>query len=217
MNGVIKDWGCDCVFFFNYKRINAGICNPIVDVHIDALFGKERADKLREILPGKTPDQREILILEELAQAIKAMGGKYVLPFKFKNASGKRTSHSLVFVTKHFKGYEIMKDIMAKESSTQDQGVPSFTYSPADASTPLLFSLARPQEALIEDLAEEYAGETTTLAEIYPEHSVDTPYIRKNYREALLKLEADGRITTNPSNRRRGTFAEHVQITFPET
>lgn len=111
VNGVIKDWGCDCVFFFNYQRINAGICNPIVDVHIDALFGKERADKLREILPGKTPHQREIAILEELAQAIKAMGGKYVLPFKFKNASGRRTSHSLIFVTKHFKGYEIMKDI----------------------------------------------------------------------------------------------------------
>lgn len=217
MNGVIKDWGCDCVFFFNYQRINAGICNSIVDVHIDALFGKERADKLREILPGKTPHQREIAILEELAQAIKAMGGKYVLPFKFKNASGRRTSHSLIFVTKHFKGYEIMKDIMAKESSTQDQGVPSFTYSPADASTPLLFSLTRPQEALIEDLAEDYAGDTTTLAQIYPEHSVDTPYIRRNYREALLKLEADGRITTNPSNRRRGTLAEHVQITFPET
>jgi three-Cys-motif partner protein len=25
INGVIKDWGCDCVFFFNYARINAGI------------------------------------------------------------------------------------------------------------------------------------------------------------------------------------------------
>lgn len=25
VHGVIKDWGCDCVFFFNYGRINAGI------------------------------------------------------------------------------------------------------------------------------------------------------------------------------------------------
>jgi three-Cys-motif partner protein len=25
VKGVIKDWGCDCVFFFNYNRINAGI------------------------------------------------------------------------------------------------------------------------------------------------------------------------------------------------
>lgn len=27
IKGVIKDWGCDCVFFFNYNRINAGIGN----------------------------------------------------------------------------------------------------------------------------------------------------------------------------------------------
>lgn len=217
VNGVIKDWGCDCVFFFNYSRINAGICNPIVDHHIDALFGEERANRLREVLPGKTPDQREILILEELAQAIKEMGGQFVLPFKFKNASGKRTSHSLIFVSKHFKGYEIMKDIMAKESSVKDQGVPSFTYSPADASTPLLFSLNRPQEELIDDLAEYYAGETITLAEIYPEHSVDTPYIKRNYKDALLTLEQEGRIITNPSKRRSGTFADNVEITFLET
>jgi hypothetical protein len=45
-----------------------------------------------------------------------------------------------------------MKDIMAKESSVTDQGVPSFTYSPADASTPLLFSLARPFDGLAEDV-----------------------------------------------------------------
>jgi hypothetical protein len=32
----------------------------------------------------------------------------------------------LIFVSKHFKGYEIMKIIMAKESSTEDQGVASF-------------------------------------------------------------------------------------------
>ena len=27
IKGVIKDWGCDCVFFFNYSRINAGVSN----------------------------------------------------------------------------------------------------------------------------------------------------------------------------------------------
>jgi three-Cys-motif partner protein len=30
IKGVIKDWGCDCVFFFNYNRINAGIGNEFV-------------------------------------------------------------------------------------------------------------------------------------------------------------------------------------------
>src|ERR1019366_8574219 len=176
VNGVIKDWGCDCVFFFNYNRINSGISNPAVEPHINALFGQDRADKLRQQLRCKSPEEREALVLEELAQAIKEMGGKFVLPFKFKTASGTRTSHSLIFVSKHFKGYEIMKDIMANESSARDQDVPSFEYSPATAATPLLFSLARPYEALVSDLTATYSGSTLSMQEIYEDHSVDTPY-----------------------------------------
>ena len=218
VNGVIKDWGCDCVFFFNYNRINAGISNPSVANHMDALFCKERADELRARLPGKTPDLREAMILEELAKEIKSLGGKYVLPFTFKNARGTRTSHKLVFVSKNFKGYEIMKDIMAKESSTDDQGVPSLTYSPADADMPLLFSLRRPLDALKNALVNTFIGRELSLDEIYKEHSVDTPYIKKNYRETLQTLEEDGKIDAYSlkGKRQKGTYPEHVRIRFPK-
>lgn len=218
VNGVIKDWGCDCVFFFNYNRINAGISNPAVKEHIDALFGQPRAEKLRKFLPEKNPNEREALILEELAQALKEMGGTYVLPFRFKNANGTRTSHSLVFVSKHFKGYEIMKEIMAKESSLLDQGVPSFTYSPADASMPLLFSLARPLDGLKDELLEEFSGQEKTMQQIYEVHNVDTPYIKKNYKEALMTLEKEKKIVAIPplEKRRKDTFADHVTVKFPK-
>jgi three-Cys-motif partner protein len=215
VNGVIKDWGCDCVFFFNYNRINAGISNPAVKPQMDALFGEERAQKLREMLPDRSPEKREELILEELAQAIKAMGGKYVPPFRFKNSKGTRTSHSLIFVSKHFKGYGVMKDIMAKESSVTDQGVPSFTYSPADASTPLLFSLARPFDGLKQELLKVFSGKKRSMKQIYEQHSVDTPFIGRNYKDALLALENEGKITAEPAKRNKGTFADHVMVTFP--
>src|SRR5579872_5692476 len=48
VNSVLKDWGCDCVFFFNYNRISMGLGNEAVEEHMDALFGKQRADSLRE-------------------------------------------------------------------------------------------------------------------------------------------------------------------------
>ncbi|MEH2508029.1 three-Cys-motif partner protein [Bradyrhizobium sp. AZCC 1578] len=214
VNGVIKDWGCDCVFFFNYGRINAGISNPKVEDHMDALFGEQRALSLRETLKGKSPDDRETLILEELSQAIKEMGGTFVLPFRFKR--GKRTSHSIVFVSKHFRGYEIMKDIMARESSTEDQGVASFAYSPADASTPLLFSLTQPFDKLLTDLPTVYSGETLTMRQIYEDHSVDTPYLARNYKQALRELEVKGKITADPPKSKRpgNSFADHVKVTF---
>ena len=218
VNGVIKDWGCDCVFFFNYARINAGISNPAVTKHIDALFGEGRASELRSLLPNRAPQEREELILEHLAQAIKSMGGQFVLPFRFKNSSGKRTSHSLIFVSKHFKGYEIMKEIMAKESSVVEQGVPSLTYSPADVSMPLLFSLSRPLDDLEDMLLSRFAGQKLSMLKIYEDHNVDTPYVRKNYKEVLGKMEAAGKVAAEPSsaNRRKNTFADHVIVTFPK-
>lgn len=218
IRNVIKNWGCDCVFFFNYNRINAGISNENVAKHIDALFNKERANKLRDKLPTLTPELREAAILEELANEIKDLGGKYVLPFTFKNAAGSRTSHKLVFVSKNFKGYEIMKDIMAKESSTEDEGVPSFTYSPADASMPLLFSLAQPLSNLRDSLLRKFAGQEVTLDQIYEAHSVDTSYVKKNYRAVINELENDGLVTAySTRGKRRGrTYPNHVRIKFPK-
>jgi three-Cys-motif partner protein len=217
IKGVIKDWGCDCVFFFNYNRINAGIGNQAVADHMDALFGKVRADALRARLPGLSPELREALILEELAAEIKALGGAFVLPFTFKNASGTRTSHKLIFVSKNFKGYAIMKDIMAKESSTEDQGVPSLAYSPADWSMPLLFSLQRPLDQLRTVLLKDFAGQELSVAQIYERHSVDTPYVLKNYKEILTTLEAEAKVSVRSLKgaRRKGTFADHLLVRFP--
>jgi len=50
VNAVLKDWGSDCVFFFNYNRISMGINNDAVFDHMTALFGEERASKLRQSL-----------------------------------------------------------------------------------------------------------------------------------------------------------------------
>ncbi len=217
VNAVLKDWGSDCIFFFNYNRINMGLSNPLVKEHMKALFGVERANELRQRLELLEPSQRELLIVEELAQAIVEMGGKFVLPFRFKNDRGNRTSHHLIFVSKNFKGYEIMKEIMAKESSCANQGVPSFEYNPADVRYPTLFNLARPLEDLEELLLEEFAGESLTVREVYRIHSVGKPYIIKNYKEVLREMERTGKIQVNPpqDKRPKHTMADSVAITFP--
>lgn len=221
VKSVIKDFGCDTVFFFNYSRINAGITNSFVEKHIVALFGDARTRRLQAELPGRTPGLREALVLECLAEALKELGGKYVLPFRFRNSTGRRTSHFLIYVSKHPLGYKIMKGIMADESSVQDQGVPSFTYSPADASTPLLFSLCRPLDALSGMLLADFHGQTLKMQYIFEQHHIDRPYIERNYKEVLKQLEEVGRITCVPAAARRPkrlgevTFGRNVMVTFP--
>jgi three-Cys-motif partner protein len=212
VNSVLKDWGCDCVFFFNYNRTNMGLFNEVFEEHMNALFGKERADVLRGKLKPLSPEDRELAIIEELCQALKEMGGKFVLPFRFRNEAGTRTSHHLVFVSKHFRGYEIMKDIMAKESSTEHQGVPSFEYNPATERYPLLHGFLRPLDDLADMLLADFAGQELPMWEIYERHSVDRPYIKRNYKQVLMKLEDEGKITV--PKHRRGTFGDNVPARF---
>jgi len=216
VNSVLKDWGCDCIFFFNYNRINMGLNNPMVKEHMDALFGEERADALRPKLIELSPFEREITIVEELCQSIKSYGSRYTLPFTFKDARGRRTSHHLIFVSKNSLGYEIMKDIMARESSRHSQGVPSFEYNPADflPRQSLLFQLSRPLNDLKKMLLERFAGQTVSMLEIYRQHNIDTPYVKKNYKDALWELEEEGKITA--TSHRKGTFGDSVKATFPE-
>jgi hypothetical protein len=58
------------------------------------------------------------------------------------------------------------------------------------------------------------------MREIYEDHSVDTPYTDKNYKEALRQLETAGKITADPPAAKRPkragvtTFADHVKVTF---
>jgi hypothetical protein len=51
------------------------------------------------------------------------------------------------------------------------------------------------------------------MKEIYEQHNVDRPYIKKNYKEVLAKLEADKKITTG--KHRKNTFGDDVIVTFP--
>ncbi|BFM38924.1 three-Cys-motif partner protein TcmP [Synechocystis sp. LKSZ1] len=218
INSVVKDWGCDCIFFFNYNRINMGLSNDAVKEHMNALFGQIRADQVREQLKALSPQERELTVVEAICEALKAMGGQYVLPFRFRHEIGNRTSHHLIFVSKHVKGYEIMKEIMAKESSEQTQGVPSFEYNPATLQQPLLFELTRPLDELEAMLLDTFSGRTMTMKEIYDQHHVGKPYISKNYKTALGNLEAQGRIAVHlpaGKKRRKGTFADDLRVTFP--
>jgi three-Cys-motif partner protein len=222
INSVLKDWACECIFFFNYARINMGLSNPIVRDHMNALFGEDRADALRPVLQGLSPARRELAIVENICLALQEMGGKFVLPFRFKRPDGSRTSHHLVFVSKHPLGYKIMKSVMAKESSGTEEGVPTFEYNPSYRDQGLLFELSRHIEDLGEMLLEEYAGRTMTMIEVFDDHNYGRPFIEANYKDAMRTLEQEGKVKCDPPSDKRikrlgtVTFANSVRVSFPK-
>ncbi|HEX5503505.1 MAG TPA: three-Cys-motif partner protein TcmP [Thermomicrobiales bacterium] len=219
INSVLRNWGCECIFFFNFNRINMGIDNPPVRPHMEALFGIERLAALQASVQGMSPAAREALVLDEMCGALRDMGGQYVLPFCFKRDDGVRTSHHLIFVSKHPLGYGIMKEVMAKASSSSAQGVPSYTYSPVAPpaiSQLSLFPAPGPLDALQSMLLADFAGQRLTMKQIYEQHNLNRPYTLRNYKDALLRLEAVGKITASPAKRQKNTFGDSVLATFPD-
>ena len=222
VSSIIKDWGCDCVFFFNYNRVNMGVNNDAIKQHMISLFGQERLDRLRSQLPDTLmPEEREVIVVQELCEALRQNGSKFVLPFRFKNGNGARTSHHLIFLSKNFRGYEIMKEIMAKESTDTKDGVANFEYNPRDLhykQGSLFELLSRPLDGLQSMLIEKYKGQTIDFKELYEEHSVDRPFIKKNYKDVLRTMFDAGLITAvNPNNSkppRKGSFSDEMRITF---
>ena len=114
----------------------------------------------------------------------------------------------------------MMKEIMAKESSRSEQGVPTFEYNPADAMYPLLFGLSRPLDSLADMLLNDFAGQSLTMRQIYERHHVGKRYIARNYKDVLRDLEAAGEIKADPPADRRPkrkdevTFADKEGLNF---
>ena len=220
IKAVLKSPGCDCIFFFNYGRINAALSNSEMKQNMDSFFGAERADKLRARLVGKAPKQREELIITELKIALKELGGTYSVDYFFKDASGRRTSYFLILTSKVPLAERIMKEIMAKESSMDEKGFALFGYTPLDQreAQRSLFD-TDPLDQLGSILLAEFSGKRLKVGDIYRIHSIGKRFTLRNYKDAIKKLEADGKVQANPPADKRmrsgkPTLSDEVVILF---
>lgn len=222
IDALIKDWGSDCIFFFNYNRIKMGLNNPVVMDRINLIFGEERSKILRERVLQLDKDEQELTIINELSETLSNDGKRFVLPFRFVREGGKRTSHYLIFISKHVLGYEKMKEIMWKYSSEKEDGVASFSYIqvPKDfQQLSLLLSYTQPLDKLSEDLIRVFSGKSLSVEEIYNQHHVGKPFVMKNYKDVLQKLEEQNLIVVNRSvgkkRIRAKSFPNDLIVTFP--
>ena len=220
---LLKDFGSDGFFFFNYNRINMGLNNPKIEDHMISLFGQDRLKHLQDIVQNLDPTEKEFAIVNEIGMALKALGAKFVLPFRFKNDRGTRTSHHLFFVSKHVLGYTIMKEIMACHSSDHFRGVASFEFNPVtNRNYKLLFDYNQTPDNLPDSLLRSFAGQTLTIEQVFSKNHIGTPFVKSNYKSAVLLLEEEGKVTLNPPRQRRRkykgnfTVGEKVKISFPE-
>jgi three-Cys-motif partner protein len=216
IRAVIKDWGCEAVFFFNYNRINMGISNSLVQPHMRALFGEQRLATLGKEIAPLSGEAREIAIRWALSEALQEMGARFLITFRFRS-HGSRVSHYICFVSKNALGYRIMKEIMAKRGAVDGDGVPLLEYVPTSVGKQLILEGERPLRTLQSDLLSKFAGQELTVADVYERHNVGTQFIMPNYKTALKQMEKNGQISCTPdwASRKHDTIADRVLISFP--
>jgi three-Cys-motif partner protein len=211
---------CDCAFFFKYSRVIGALNNPSASANMVELFGKQQVENLRLQLKTRLSAlAKEEMILEALKKAMSSVGAPFFHAFPFRIQETQGATHHLIYLGKHERGLAPMKEIMGKASSRQDEGVPSFGFAEHEAH-PNLFAVS-PIDELQSALLTRFGGETTTVGAIYSAHHPGTPYLLKNYQEALRRLEADGRIVATPIAQNRPTrngkttMAPDTRISFP--
>jgi three-Cys-motif partner protein len=207
---LVAGFGNDLIFFFNYRRINAAVSNELFEQRMDELFGS-RSESLRAEVANLHGHERELAIVKAASEEISENVGKFVQRFRFGDVEA---THYLFFVSKHDKGHSIMTDIMAKRSSVDQFGIPTFGSKKA-AQTSLFAT--DPVEALSTELANKFAGRQMTVRDIYKvQAAAGTQLQLRHFKDALLRLEARGLIEATPpaDKRREGTLADHVTIRF---
>lgn len=213
--GIVKNWGCDCIFFFNYNRINSAVSNANVEDHMQQLFGEVEVAALRTRMRKMSPREREAEVLRTLKASLQARIHKtlYVETFCFRDVEAERTKHYIVGLTTNFNASIIMKDIMGRYSSSHDQGVASFVHKPKDEQMTLPNCQPRPLDELAEQLPRIFAGRRMRFEDLLQEHSVGTRYERKHYPKVLCKLEAEGHVLLL-GLKPRGAFGPDTEIIF---
>lgn len=218
---ALKPFGNDCLFFFNYNRVNMKLGYEVMNDSINNFFEAKRAEKVREAIQLlSTAHERERKILAAVDEALIAAGA-HPLEFGFRTREGGSTSHHLVYATKNIEALNKMKRIFTKASSDKRDGVGSLDYDPRDKnSSPMLFS---PLDEVRQELLRTFAGRTLTFDELFAVESTRTTFTDTAYRNALLELEEEHRITMSPpsaqrrfqSGGERRTLAGPTLITFP--
>lgn len=198
---LIANSGSDCIFFFNYNRINMALSsNTKFDEHLIGIFGEERTNVLKTELATLSPAQREPVVINALIESLTESKGNFVLPFKFYSAEMLRTSHFIVFVTKNPVACKIMKQIMYSNSAKDNDGVATFSFEDSKNFSDIFTQLSLfdgPIKTLETNLIKKNHGKYITVLDLCNEVDCDftNQFVGKNVKDVLRNLEMAGLIT----------------------
>lgn len=195
LNDILRRSQTEALINFMYFRVNMDACNPMVQYHVDEMFGdcEWRAQSFMK-MNGK---YREEQFLDYFMSKIEA---KYKIPFRIRfdveDGMGRdRTKYYLIHASNHPKAVLLMKEVMWPLGD--EEGL--FDFSGENQG--VLFSRSPREEELRKFLLHTYVGKQMEFDQLR-EETWNLPFVEKHYRHVLKKLRSEGLVEIVPVSSR---------------
>lgn len=221
---AMKNWGSDCLFYLSTSGIRRNIDKKHQREFMIELFGDDGLNRLEvELRKRGSLLQQDSLVLNELNANLNRTMNVYMLNFAMEYEQKQSISHYLVFLCKHPKGFELMKDIMASYSAVDAMDIPLWIYSTIKCSAAVQHDLFNDRMHLLKQaLIDDFRGQRLSVGRVVEHcHYLKYLFLEKNMKAALMALEETGIISIDkPREKRQRRFGRptlgdpHI-VTFP--
>jgi three-Cys-motif partner protein len=201
---VIGNWGSDCLFYLSIRGIRRNLDGQKQRQDLQGIFGESGLKAMQKAhnSGGKTISFYEV-VLGALRNAINQRQPAYVLPFVMEFEQRKAVSHCLVFITKHPRGFHLMKDIMAGESFVDSEGFPEYFYRGLPQ---LSFAFESKRRKTAHRMMKDFAGANMLVKQVIDKcDELGYEYPKRNLKQALLMLEDEGKLDVDRARDKRQT------------
>lgn len=220
---VINRWGSDCLFFLSTHAIKRNLGSKGERQHLEELFGRQGLEQLEgELKLTKGNQARDRLIVNTLESKLLQRKSVYMVRLAMEFEDKRLTSHHLVFICKHHRGFAIMKEIMAGFSLVDEFEIPLWLYKRSASERKPVDRLGLDEQILKleQKLLSDFAGEVVKAGNLIERcHMSKYMYTEKNMKRAIDRLDIAGKVSIDvPREKRmRGgqvTLGEPRVITF---
>jgi hypothetical protein len=207
----LAGWGNEIFLFVNIKRIHAAIENEKFDELMKALFPTtiEKIRKDRRYSAVSVYERLNLIMANLASEFEKSVSGKlFHCAFKFQEEDSDATSHFILHLTKHSKGYELVKQIYYNYDNIgavlERDGSYTFDAKKMGESSDAMLNFGDQNvKALSEILQKKYRGKTMTAQKLFNEHQPSGKYCGSHYAKTLRDMVEKGLV--------KATFTDNSQ------
>lgn len=199
----LKNWGNEIFLFVNIKRIHPALENDKFDDLMKDLFPSTLEEVRIDRRYKSNTSERINLIIQSLGKEYenKLKSKIYYTAFKFQEEDNEATSHYILHITKHSRGFDLVKQIYNDFANvgTVFDGINTYTFDAKKLEDDRL-ELFDPKSMNIELLKDliytKYKGRTLSALQLFEEDQKNNLYSRNHYSNALRGLITDGKLVS---------------------